>query len=231
MKYENPLVIITARGGSKGIPRKNIKKLGGNPLIFYTLEAARKIFSEDQICVSTDDEEIKNIVESTGIKVPFLRPPHLASDAATSYDVLIHAINYYESQTNYKPGTIILLQPTSPFREAEHIKDALNIYQTEPCEMVVSVKVANQYYTLREEDENGFLKKMITGTYTRRQDCPTVYEVNGAIYITDASVLKKKPLHKFDKVRKYVMDELSSHDIDTPFDWRIAESCMKDLKK
>jgi len=223
-----PLVIITARGGSKGVPRKNIKKLGDKPLIFYTLEAAGKLFSDDQICVSTDDTEIKNIVENTGLSVPFIRPADLATDSATSYDVLLHAINFYETQMNYKPDTIILLQPTSPFRKAKHIEEALDMYNNEPCEMVVSVKEtkANPYYTLREEDTNGFLKKIMPGTYTRRQDCPTVYELNGAIYISDASVLKEKPLHKFDTVRKYVMDEMSSHDIDTQFDWKVAEALM-----
>ena len=94
---ERVLVVIPARGGSKGVPGKNIKPLAGKPLIYYTIEAARKVFDDGQILVSTDDEEIKSCVEITGLKVPFLRPPELASDSAGMYEVLIHAISWAES--------------------------------------------------------------------------------------------------------------------------------------
>ena len=154
-----PLVIIPARGGSKGVPKKNIKILGGKPLINYTIEAAKAVFEDQFIYVSTDDIEIKNIVEQTGLKVPFLRPAELATDTAGTYEVLLHALNYYEN-LEYFPDTIILLQPTSPFRTAEHIKEAIKLYTPE-IDMVVSVKEtkSNPYFNLFEEDYKGFLKK------------------------------------------------------------------------
>lgn len=219
-----PLVVIPARGGSKGVPRKNIKLLAGKPLILYTIDAARAIFDDDLIYVSTDDEEIKSVVESLGLKVPFIRPDELAIDTAGTYEVLLHAIEYAENN-GYSPDTLILLQPTSPFRNAQHIKEALQFYDY-ACEMLVSVKEtkSNPYYVLREENEQGWLMKSKNGNFTTRQECPKVYELNGAIYIIKVDALKVKPIHEFTKVRKYEMDELSSHDIDSELDWVLAES-------
>jgi len=221
-----PLVVIPARGGSKGVPRKNIKLLGCKPLINWTIEAAREFFLDEVICVSTDDEEIKSVTEQTGLKVPFLRPKELATDTAGSYEVLLHAVSFYEQQ-GYFPDTLILLQATSPFRTSKQIKEALNLY-SEELEMLVSVKEtkANPYYVLREEDENGFLFKSKESNATRRQDVPKVWELNGAIYIIDVKTLKAKPLSEFTKVKKYVMDEMSSHDIDTMLDWKMAETIV-----
>lgn len=218
-----PLVIITARGGSKGVPGKNIKLLADKPLIQYTIEAARKIFSDQIICVSTDDSDIKRFVEKLGLKVPFIRPIELAQDNSSSYDVLIHAVNYYQN-TGYKPDVIILLQPTSPFRTSNHIIEAMNLFD-EDCEMLVSVKKskANPYFNLFEQNKYGFLAKSKVGSYKRRQDCPDVYEFNGAIYLFKADVLLAKNINEFTKIRKYEMDEMSSHDIDTELDWKIAE--------
>jgi len=218
-----PLVIIPARGGSKGVPGKNIKKLNGQPLINYTIEAARSVFSDSQICVSTDSVEIKNTVEETGLKVPFIRPIELATDSAGTYGALLHAIEFYE-KSGFHPDTIILLQPTSPFRTSSHIEEACQLFDSE-CDMVVSVKEtkANPYYVLKEENEEGWLEKSKPGSFTRRQDCPKVYEVNGAIYIMHNHILKEKPIGQFQKVRKYLMDEYASLDIDTKLDWQMAE--------
>lgn len=221
-----PLVIIPVRGGSKGVPRKNIKFLGGKPLVQYTIEAAREVFPDDLICVSTDDKEIKNVVEKLGLAVPFLRPAELATDTAGSYEVLLHAISHYE-QLGYFPDTVILLQATSPFRTGEHLNTALALFD-ETCEMVVSVKAtkANPYYMLREENNEGWIVKSKDGNFFRRQDCPAVYELNGAIYIMHTDALKSKSLSEFTKVRKYLMDERSSHDIDSMVDWMVAEALL-----
>jgi len=223
-----PLVVIPARGGSKGVPRKNIKLLGGKPLIQYTIEAAREVFPDEVICVSTDDEAIRSIVESLGLKVPFLRPAELATDQSGTYEVLLHAIDYYE-KTGYYPDTLILLQATSPFRTGNHIKEALELFD-EHCEMVVSVKEtkANPYNILREENSDGWLEKSKPGNFTRRQDVPKVWELNGAIYIMKVSARKKSSLDKLTRIKKYVMDEIFSHDIDTGFDWIIAEAIVKE---
>jgi len=226
-----PLVVIPARGGSKGVPRKNIKLLNDKPLIQYTIEAAKIIFSDDHICISTDDEEIKSVVENLGISVPFMRPIHLASDTAGSYEVLLHAISHYE-ENGYEADTLILLQPTSPFRTSRHIEKALELYSNE-IDMVVSVKEtkSNPYYVLFEEDENGFLKKSKEAKFVRRQDCPKVWEYNGAIYIININSLKKQMIGNFKKIVKYEMDEFSSHDIDTMFDWEMAELMMQKQNK
>ena len=223
-----PLIVIPARGGSKGVPRKNIKVLGDKPLIQYTIDAAKGVFDDEFICVSTDDFEIKSVVEQLGLKVPFLRPNELASDTAGTYEVLLHAISYYESK-GYFPDTLILLQPTSPFRTSAHLKEALKLYH-ESIEMVVSVKEtkANPYYILFEEDRNGYLKKTKEANFTRRQDCPKVWEYNGAIYIINVKALKASAISQFTKVCKFEMDETSSHDIDTLLDWRIAEIIIND---
>ena len=223
-----PLIVIPARGGSKGVPRKNIKVLGDKPLIQYTIDAAKGVFDDEFICVSTDDFEIKSVVEQLGLKVPFLRPNELASDTAGTYEVLLHAISYYESK-GYFPDTLILLQPTSPFRTSAHIKEALKLYH-ESIDMVVSVKEtkANPYYILFEEDSNGYLKNTKEAHFTRRQDCPKVWEYNGAIYIINVKALKEKTISQFTKVCKFEMDETSSHDIDTLLDWRIAEIIIND---
>lgn len=220
------LAVIPARGGSKGVPGKNIKILNGKPLIQYTIEAAKEAFVSEPICISTDDIKIKKVVESLGTEVPFLRPDELATDTSGTYEVLLHAVNYYES-IGYSPDVVVLLQATSPFRSSTHIKEALDLYD-ESCEMVVSVKEtkANPYYVLREEGENGYLVPSKVGKFIRRQDCPEVYELNGAIYIINAAALKEKSLSEFKKVKKYIMSDLNSHDIDTSLDWEFAEFLM-----
>ncbi len=223
------LIVIPARGGSKGIPRKNIKPFDGKPLIYYTIDCARAIAGDDDICVSTDDDEIIQVVENYGLNVPFKRPEELATDTAGTYEVLLHALNYYESKGNHYDA-LILLQNTSPFRTAEHLKEALKLY-TPDVDMVVSVKecAANPYYCVFEEDTDGFLHICKgDGNIFRRQDAPKVYEYNGAIYIMNAETLKTTHMHKMKKRVKYVMDEMSSYDLDTMTDWKIAEMIKKE---
>lgn len=222
-----PLVVIPARGGSKGIPRKNIKRLAGKPLIHYTIEAARHVFDDDVICVSTDDKEIKEVAEDTGLTVPFLRPAEFATDTAGTRDVLLHAIDYYEDE-GYYPDTVILLQPTSPFRTGEHIKEALELFHS-ALDQIVSVKEtgSNPYYVLFEENEDGYLEKVKKGNYKRRQDCPKVWELNGAIYVINVKSIKKEEMSDIERIKKYAMDEKSSIDIDTQLDWTIAEALVK----
>lgn len=220
----NSLVIIPARGGSKGIPHKNIKPLAGRPLIEYTIDVARDLVSDENICVSTDDREIISAVENYGLKVPFVRPAALATDTAGTYGVLLHALRFYESQGK-RFDNIILLQNTSPFRKAVHVKEALSLY-TAQLDMVVSVKEvkANPYYNCFEEDADGFLQiSKGDGKLVRRQDAPMAYEYNGAVYVINPESLKKSSLGEFRKTKKYLMDELSSVDLDTTTDWLYAE--------
>lgn len=226
MRY---LVVIPARGGSKGIPKKNIKPFAGKPLIYYTIEVARAIVPDEDICVSTDDEEIIQVVESYGLRVPFKRPHELATDTAGTYEVLLHALNYYEQHGKHYDA-LILLQNTSPFRTAEHVREAMKLYTPE-VDMVVSVKEcrANPYYCVFEETIDGYLHVCKgDGSIYRRQDAPKVYEYNGAIYIINTQSLKKQHMHQFSKRIKYVMDERASYDLDTLNDWMIAELIKKE---
>lgn len=219
-----PLVIIPARGGSKGIPHKNIKLLGGKPLICRAIDNARSVAPDTDICVSTDDSEIIQVVENYGLKVPFIRPAELAADNSGTYEVLLHALSFYEQQGRTY-DTIILLQPTSPFRRDEDISEALKLYSPD-VDMVVSVTEAraNPYYNCFETDSDGFLHvSKGDGKYIRRQDAPKAWEYNGAIYIINPQSLKRKSLGEFKRRRMYEMDELHSLDLDTPHDWRIAE--------
>jgi N-acylneuraminate cytidylyltransferase len=219
------LIVIPARGGSKGLPGKNIKNLAGKPLICYSIDIAKQIAEDDDICVSTDSHEIKSIVENYGLKVPFLRPAELSTDDATTNDVLRHALDYYENKGRHYDN-IILLQPTSPLRIVEDVHNALKLYSSE-IDMVVSVKKtdSNPYYVLFEETNDGFLVKSKTGNFTRRQDCPEVWELNGAIYIFNPEKLKSG--EPFLKMVKYEMEKLNSVDIDHELDFAWAEFILE----
>jgi N-acylneuraminate cytidylyltransferase len=218
------LYVIPARGGSKGIPHKNIKLLNGKPLIYYSIDVARQLTEDDNICVSTDDDEIIKIVEDYGLKVPFKRPDYLATDTATTNDVLLHTLDYYAVKGVYY-DVLILLQPTSPLRNSSHVKEALTLYN-DNLDMVVSVKESHSASVLCSENENGFLELTLNKEGLRRQDVPSYYEYNGAIYIINIERLKKTGLRGFTMRKKYVMDEISSLDIDTPLDLEIANTIL-----
>lgn len=223
-KITDSLIIIPARGGSKGVPRKNIRLLNGKPLIYYTIEVARGISDDENICVSTDDNEIKEIVESIGLRVPFLRPAELASDTSGTYEVLLHVLEYHKNKLGRNYKKIILLQPTSPLRLTQHIIEANSLYH-DNLDMVVSVceSKANPYFSLFEEDSNGYLIKSKEGNYLRRQDAPKVFEYNGSIYIINIKSLLKQNLHSFKKIVKYLMPWNFSIDIDEEIDLKLAE--------
>jgi CMP-N,N'-diacetyllegionaminic acid synthase len=231
------LFLIPARGGSKGIPNKNIINLLSKPLIGYTIEECLHIskFYNCEICVSTDSNDIKKVAENFGLKVPFVRPEHLSNDTASSESVILHALDWYQSNgINF--DFVVLLQPTSPLRKYNHILDAINLYlenQKNNIDMMVSVKIskANPYFNLFEENNNGMLTKSIKSSYTRRQDCPITYEYNGAIYVININSLREKGILNFDKIKKYVMDEISSLDIDEPNDLIFCENLISILKK
>ncbi|MEM0374224.1 MAG: acylneuraminate cytidylyltransferase family protein [Sulfolobales archaeon] len=219
------LFLIPARGGSKGIPKKNIKLLSNKPLIYYSVELARHFASDEMICVSTDNEEIISICKNIGLDVPFIRPSELATDTAASHEVIAHAISFYENR-GMAIDKVILLQPTSPFRRVIHLREALQLYKPE-IDMVISVKEteANPYYLLCKENNEGYLEKFVRElNIIRRQDVPKIYQYNGAIYIINTASFKKyRNLSLFEKVIKYEMDALSSIDLDTPLDWAYAE--------
>ena len=203
--------------------------MNGKPLIYYTIDVARQLTSDENICVSSDDEEIIQAVEDYGLKVPFKRPDHLATDTATTNDVLLHALNFYQSKgINYE--VIILLQPTSPLRTVQHVREAMDLYDNK-IDMVVSVKKSHAASVLCSENDNGYLEFCFNKLASRRQDVTSYYEYNGAIYIINIERLKSVGLSGFRLKKKYVMDAIYSVDIDSEFDWKLAEIIEKKIEK
>jgi len=218
------LVVIPARGGSKGIPYKNIKPLAGKPLICYSIDVARQFTADENICVTTDDDKIIEVVENYGLKVPFKRPDYLATDTCGSNEVIQHAWKFFADKGK-KYDAVLLLQPTSPFRKVKFLKEAVALYD-DSIDMVTSVKLSscNPYYDGFEENSDGLLYvSKGEGNIERRQDAPCVWQQNGSIYVINPLSLMEKGLGGFTKIRKYAMDEIHSVDIDNPFDWKVAE--------
>lgn len=226
MKY---LVVIPARGGSKGIPHKNIKPLGGKPLIYYSIDVARQFTTDENICVTTDDSEITSVVEQYGLKVPFVRPAELATDTCGSSEVIQHAYQFFADK-GVKYDAIVLLQPTSPFRKVEFIREAVALYD-DSIDMVTSVRPAtcNPYYDGFEENKDGLLQiSKGDGTIARRQEAPKVWQQNGSIYVINPKSLIEKGMGGFTKIKKYAMPETYSVDLDTMLDWKMAELIIKE---
>lgn len=219
------LYLIPARGGSKGIPHKNIKLLNGKPLIQYSIEVARKLANDEDICLSTDDAEIKKVAERLGLNVPFLRPDYLASDTAGTSDVIVHALDFYK-QNGRLYDVVVLLQPTSPLRTVQNVKDCLELYSNE-LDMVTTVKESSISAVLCKENNDGYLEQVIGGNDVRRQDAEKIYEYNGAVYVINSKAVKEKGLCGFSKIKKCVMSEEHSIDIDTMLDWLLIETILK----
>lgn len=225
------LFVIPARGGSKGIPGKNIKLMGGEPLICRSIDIARKFVSDKDICITSDSDEIINVVKNYGVKVPFKRPDYLATDTASSYDVLIHAIDFYKAK-GIEYDWMVLLQPTTPFRKEEDLHKMLEM-MTDDLDMVVSVKQAetNPYYNCYKINEAGYLQKFIQSSasgngYGRQATRPLIYEKNGSVYIINLKSLRKQKINEFEKVHIYEMNKVYSIDLDEPLDWIFAEAVL-----
>lgn len=226
------LFLIPARGGSKGLPRKNILPLAGRPMIYYTLDAALGAMEAgDELCVSTDDFEILKKVQDYGLSVPFVRPKSLATDTTTTNQVVQHALEWYNSN-GLVFDVVVLLQPTSPLRNAENVCNALSLWDEKSMDLLLSVKEteANPYYVLFQENEKGYLIKAKSGDFSRRQDCPSVYELNGAIYIFSASYNDNPSLKIGVRTKKFVMDKVSSIDVDDRYDFLVAELFLKEKR-
>lgn len=230
-KDKQTLAVITARGGSKGIPKKNVKMLFGKPLIAYSIQAAQKSKTLNKVIVSTDDKTIANVSKQYGADVPFLRPKYLASDTATSLSVLQHAVRYLEEKEQFRADMIVCLQPTSPLRSAHDIDQAVTLCSSSGADSVVSLcqvdyhpywmkrVVAGRVYPLIEmEDEN---------KYPRRQDLPPVYQLNGAICVTRRKTLLEEERVLGKNTLAYIMPPERSIDIDTTIDLKLAELILK----
>lgn len=220
------LAIIPARGGSKRLPRKNVLDLCGKPLIVWSIEAGLKSKYIDKIIVTSDDDEILEISEKFGANI-IKRPDDLASDTSTTFDAVKHTINNME-----KYDYIVLLQPTSPLRDAKHIDEAIELLESKNAGAVVSIcEMGHSPLWSNTLDDSfsmkGFLRDEILNK--RSQDLEKYYRLNGAIYICQTdSLLEEKSFFLKDNIFAYVMDRKSSIDIDEEIDFKIARGCLDD---
>ena len=221
------VAIIPARGGSKGIPRKNIKQLFGKPLIVWTIEHAKKSRYIGRITVSTEDKEIAEISKKYGAEV-IERPEELAKDETPTIDVIFHVLQVVKAE-NFEPGAVVLLQPTSPLRNAQDIDNAVELFLKNDCESVVSVCEVEHSLYWSFEIENRYLKPIFGGKYLnmRRQDLPKVYTPNGAIYVSTPEILRKYKSFYCSKTIPYIMPPERSVDIDNEIDFMLAELLMR----
>ncbi|MFN0719107.1 cytidylyltransferase domain-containing protein [Vibrio cyclitrophicus] len=216
------IAIIPARGGSKRLPRKNILPLGGKPMIGWTIEAVQNSAYVDDIFISTDDQEIVDVVSQFGLTVPELRPEELSTDTATTQSVLFYTLEKYAKEADI----VVLLQPTSPFRSAKHIDEALESLVEKSAFSVVSVTPCEhppQWSNMLPS--NGSMKGFIrSGANVRSQDLSDYYRLNGAIYVYDIKrlTIENTMEHKEDTFA-YIMPNECSVDIDNKVDFNMAE--------
>ena len=224
------IAIIPARGGSKGLPGKNIKEMCDKPLIAYTIEAALKSKSIDHVILSTDDEEIAAVAKKYGAEVPFMRPAELASDTAMAVDNYIYTIGRLEKEWNTKIDSFVVLQPTSPLRIAEDIDGADELLISRKAESVVTyVKEAHPIFWHKKIDENNKLEDIFEGTIANRQELPITYYPNGAVYVFSTEMIRQKKYYT-DKSYAYIMPRERSIDIDFIDDFKYAEFLMSNSK-
>ena len=220
----NILTVIPARGGSKGVPRKNIKLLGGKPLIAWTIEAAKQAGIKP--VVSSEDGEILDVGVECGAFY-FYRDPDLASDNVPMLPVIQDVVIEFESLSDKLIDWILLLQPTTPFRTAEDIKVAIELAEAGDCDSVISVVQVGDHHPARMyKITDGYMDALMPDESTkRRQDLSPLYLRNGAIYLTKRDVIMGGKMWG-DKVKPYIMPEERSINIDTMLDWKLAEAML-----
>lgn len=221
------LALIPARGGSKGVPGKNIKELGGRPLIAYTIVAALGSRYVDDVVVTTDDERIAKVAKDFGARVPFMRPAEFALDSSATIECVVHARDELLRQGE-RYDCLVLLQPTSPLRDSDDIDEAIEVFVGHGCEGVVSVSPAEQNPILiRSKDAWGRLSPLLnTSSTVRRQDMPEYYCVNGSIYVNRIDDLSLDTSLN-DNPIGYVMRGACAIDIDTIEDFKEAERIIQ----
>ena len=224
------LGLIPARGGSKGIPRKNIKVIGGKPLIAYAIEMGLKSESIDLVMVSTEDDEIATISQQFGAQVPVKRPEELARDDSPTIDSVVHAVKYYLENGN-KFDAVCLLQPTSPFRTVKDIDNAVKIFEETNADSLISVVEVphqfNPYWVFVPIENNSSFLSISTGDekiISRRQALPKAYYRNGAIYLVRTDIVLEQNSLYGDKIAYYEMPSNQAINIDTKEDWKKAEN-------
>lgn len=214
------LAIIPARGGSKGIPHKNIAKLNGKPLIAYTIECAKKSKFVHEIVVSTDDSKIADISKRYGVKT-LRRPSSLAQDRSSSESVFYHVLSTIKEDF---PDIVVILQPTSPLRTSSDIDAAVKLFLKSKCDSVVSVcPVEHPPHWIYKKTSTDRLTSLLGKTLKRRQDASNYYRLNGAVYVTSAKQFLKRKKILTTNIKGYVMPHERSVDIDSLLDLKFAE--------
>jgi N,N'-diacetyl-8-epilegionaminate cytidylyltransferase len=226
------LGLICARGGSKGVPKKNIKPLGGNPLICWSVKIARQCPYIDKIVVSTDDTSIAAIAKEHGAEVPFIRPAPLAEDNSPEWLVWQHAIRKLAETENFTSDYLIVLPPTSPFRSIEDVNRSIELIDEENIDIVISVTHSNRnpYFNMVELDTNGFasLSKRPERHVYRRQDAPRVFDMTTVLYTAKIDFILNANGVFDGRVKALEIPETRALDIDTEMDFKFAEYLISD---
>jgi len=222
---------VFARGGSKGLPGKNIKPLVGKPLIGWAIEQALSVNDISRVIVSTDDSDIADVARDYGAYVPFMRPEYLASDTASEWDAWRHALEYLKEEEGFFPDPFISIPGTSPLRRTEDIEACLKEYRKGDADVVVAVTGPhrNPWFNMVRKFEDGSvgLVNKLNGTVTRRQDAPEIFDMTTFAYIANPEHIIKNRGVFSGVVRAIEVPIECSIDIDTPYDFEIAEYLMK----
>ena len=222
------LALILARGGSKRLPGKNIRLLGGRPLVSWSIDTGKLIPEVCDILVSTDDPKIQDTAKRLGAYTPWLRPEELSADNSGSVDAALHALDWYESKHGVVDG-LLLLQPTSPFRKIEKIKEGIELFSTHDCDSVLGVSPTHAHPKWTFTIENNILSPFLSnhGLNTRSQDLQPAYVVNGSFYLISPYALRQEKSFFIEGTLPLVIDSsIESLDIDTEQDWQYAEYCI-----
>ncbi|MDP7260352.1 MAG: acylneuraminate cytidylyltransferase family protein [archaeon] len=223
------LLTVCARGGSKGVKNKNIREIAGKPLIAHTIEVAKKWGKADRIVCSTDSEEIAKAARDAGAETPFMRPSELATDEVSKMDVIRHAVGEAEKQYGERYDLIVDLDVTSPVRTSKDLDSCLKIFQENEVDSVFSVTNARKspYFNVVELNSDGYahLSKEPVSPIVRRQDAPEVYDMNASIYFYKREFLMNPETESpmSEKSAIYVMDDISSAEIDSELDLAFLE--------
>lgn len=223
------LGLITARGGSKRLPQKNIRLLGGSPLIVWSINVAKGIPEICDILVSTDDSVIAGIARDAGALVPWLRPAELATDTASSVDVCLHALNWYEGESGKVDG-LLLLQPTSPFRSRGTVLRGIELFRARQRRPVLGVSPAKSHPMWCFQIEGETMRRFMGdgSLQGRSQDLPPAYAANGAFYLIVPEDLRKHRTFYTGDMLPLVIDQPEEGiDIDTEWDWKMAEAVLR----